>query len=76
MATLKIRKVGSSLGVIIPKEILHELHVKEGDSVSMIREEPAIYRVVPFDPTFAVQMESFNKGCRRYKNALKELSKK
>ena len=33
MYTLKIRKVGNSLGVTLPKEALQKLRVQEGDSV-------------------------------------------
>ena len=31
----KIRKIGNSLGVIIPAEILKDLHIDQGDSVSV-----------------------------------------
>ena len=33
MYTLKIRRVGNSLGVTLPKEALQKLRVQEGDSV-------------------------------------------
>ncbi len=36
MATLKIRKVGNSLGVILPKEIQEALNVSEGDEIAAL----------------------------------------
>ena len=30
-AVMKLRKIGGSVGVIIPKDELERLHVKEGD---------------------------------------------
>ena len=34
MHALKLRKIGSSVGVILPKELLDMLHLAEGDQVS------------------------------------------
>ncbi|MCC5940378.1 MAG: AbrB/MazE/SpoVT family DNA-binding domain-containing protein, partial [Balneolaceae bacterium] len=33
----KIRKIGNSLGVILPKQVIDELHLKTGDKVSIDR---------------------------------------
>ena len=35
MSTLKIRKVGNSLGVIFPKEIQDTLNISEGDVIDV-----------------------------------------
>ncbi|HPI39356.1 MAG TPA: AbrB/MazE/SpoVT family DNA-binding domain-containing protein [Pseudobdellovibrionaceae bacterium] len=35
MSTLKIRKVGNSLGVIFPKEIQDTLNISEGDIIDV-----------------------------------------
>ncbi len=37
MSTLKIRKIGNSLGVILPKDVLELLDVEEGDTLSFAR---------------------------------------
>jgi putative addiction module antidote len=37
MTRVKIRKIGNSLGVILPKEILDALGAREGDVVSFAR---------------------------------------
>ncbi len=31
----KLRKIGNSLGVIIPKELIDDLHFHQGDSISI-----------------------------------------
>ena len=31
----KIRKVGNSLGLILPKQLVEELHLKTGDKLSI-----------------------------------------
>jgi len=36
MTRLKIRKIGNSLGVVLPKEVLEQLKVKEGDSLNVV----------------------------------------
>jgi putative addiction module antidote len=37
MSRLKIRKIGNSLGVVLPKEVLEMLGASEGDTVSFAR---------------------------------------
>ena len=37
MTRLKIRKIGNSLGVVLPKDVLDMLGASEGDAVSFAR---------------------------------------
>jgi putative addiction module antidote len=37
MTRLKIRKIGNSLGVVLPKEVLEMLGAAEGDTLSFAR---------------------------------------
>ncbi len=37
MTSLKIRKVGNSLGVLLPKEIQEELELREGDILELTK---------------------------------------
>jgi len=71
---LKIRRVGNSLGLVLPKEALHHLNVGDGDQL-YITEAPDGFRLTAADPGFAKQMEVAEKGMRRYRNALRELAK-
>lgn len=36
MTRLKIRKIGNSLGVVLPKDVLEQLKVKEGDTLNVV----------------------------------------
>jgi putative addiction module antidote len=36
LTRLKIRKIGNSLGVVLPKDVLHQLKVKEGDTLDVL----------------------------------------
>lgn len=71
---LKLRPFGSSVGVIIPKEVLNSLRVEEGDTV-YLTEGPDGYRVVAHDPNFSKAMEAYRVVAKQYRNALRELSK-
>jgi putative addiction module antidote len=71
---LKLRPFGSSVGVIIPKEILGSLNVSEGDTVYLTQGSDG-YRVVAHDPNFAQAMEIYRRGAKKYRNTLRELSK-
>lgn len=71
---LKIRKVGNSLGVILPKEVLTHLNVSEGDKLTLTQAQDGV-RIHSADPEFAKSMQVFESLNRRYRNALRELAK-
>ncbi len=71
---LKLRPFGSSVGVIIPKDVLGSLNVREGDTVFLTEGQDG-YRVVAHDPNFAQAMEIYHRGAGKYRNTLRELSK-
>lgn len=74
MHTLKIRKVGNSLGATFPKEVLQKLNLEEGDSV-IVTETPDGVLLTAYDPEFEKAMEIYKKVSKRYRNALRELAK-
>ena len=71
---LKVRKVGNSLGVILPRDVIARLKVADGDTLNLT-EGPDDYRLSAYDPTFARQLEAGEKVMKRYRNALRELAK-
>jgi putative addiction module antidote len=71
---LKIRKVGNSVGVVLPKEVLAHLKVVEGDTVTVTETQDGV-RLSAGDPEFAKTMAVFESLNRRYRNALRELAK-
>ena len=74
MVKLTVRKVGNSLGVILPLEATEALRVREGDNL-FLTESPDGLRITSFDPTFEKKMAIARKGIRKYRNALRELAK-
>ena len=74
MVTLRVRKVGNSLGVTLPSEAAQSLRIKEGDQL-YLTEAPGGFRLTPYDPEFRETLEVAEKFMRRYKNALRELAK-
>jgi len=74
MVKLKVRAVGTSAGVILPKDTLRHLGVREGDELYLI-ETPNGYEVTPYDPEFEKQVEIASEGMDAYKNTLRELAK-
>ncbi|TVR99800.1 MAG: AbrB/MazE/SpoVT family DNA-binding domain-containing protein [Rhodospirillales bacterium] len=74
MIELKIRKVGNSLGVVIPREALDRLGLKEGER-AFLTEAPDGYRITPYDPEFERQMALAEEGMAAYRNTLRALAK-
>lgn len=72
---LKLRKVGNSVGVVLPKELLAHLNVEEGDTVCVTDAADGTLRVSAADPAFTRQMKAAHDIMRRYRNALRELAK-
>ena len=74
MLKRKVTGVGSSLGVVLPKEALARLKVVKGDSV-FLTESVDGFRITPYDPQFEEQMSLARKFMRDRRDALRELAK-
>lgn len=70
----KARKIGNSLGVIIPKEIAESLRIEEGSALYFTAAPDGI-RLSAHNPDFALKMKAAQSLSRRYRNALRELAK-
>ena len=75
MVKLVIRKVGNSLGVVLPQEAAQTLHVGEGDELFLTEAPGGAFRITPYDPAFEEAMTVAEEYMGRYKNALRELAK-
>lgn len=71
---LKVTKIGNSLGVILPRDLLIRMKLDKGDSL-FLTETPEGYRLTPYDPQFAEQMQTARGLMRKRRNVLNELSK-
>ncbi len=72
--TLKVRRVGNSLGVVLPKDVLAKLRVGEGDELN-VSETPDGVALTVFDEETRFQLEIARDVMRRYRNTLRELAK-
>ncbi len=75
MLTLKVRKVGNSLGMVLPREAISQLRVEEGATLYLTETPEGGYRLTPYDPEFERQMEAAEEGMARYRNTLRALAK-
>ncbi|MDY6783910.1 MAG: AbrB/MazE/SpoVT family DNA-binding domain-containing protein [Cyanobacteriota bacterium] len=75
MDSLKISKIGDSLGIVLPEELLKQLNLSEGDRLFVTRTGEGI-QLSDRDPEFEKAMKIYKKGSEKYKNALRELANK
>jgi len=74
VSSLKLRAIGNSVGVILPKEVLARLNVGEGDTVYAV-DTPDGIRLTRSNPEFEEQMEVAKRMMKRWRNVLRELAK-
>lgn len=72
---LKLRKVGNSLGLVLPKEALAHLKVEEGDTVTVTDAAEGSLRLSPHKAEVVRQMEVVEDVMKRYRHTLRELAK-
>ncbi len=72
---LKVRKIGNSLGVVLPKEAVERLQVDEGDRLLLLEGPGNAYQLTPYDPAFEKKMKKGEGIIRRYRNTLHALAK-
>lgn len=70
----KIRKIGNSLGVILPKQLIEELHLKTGDKITIERKGSNL-ELRPVDPEFEEWADAYDQLNTDYKDVLKALAK-
>jgi putative addiction module antidote len=75
MQHLKIRRIGNSLGVVLPKDLLAQLGVGEGDELVVTSAPERGLRLTRGEADLERQLEAARKGMERYHNALRELAK-
>ncbi len=76
MYELKVRAVGSSSGVLLPREMLAELGLKQGDSVFATKAPDGSFRITPFDERFARQMKIAEELMHEDRDVLRALAKR
>lgn len=72
---LKLRKIGNSVGVILPKEALAQLKAQEGDTLTATEAADGSLRLTHANEEVTRQMEVVEDLMRRYRHTLEELAK-
>jgi putative addiction module antidote len=72
---LKLRKVGNSIGVVLPKEALARLNSREGDTLVLSDAQDGGFRLAANPGDFGQQMKAAEGIIARYRNTLRELAK-
>ncbi len=71
----KVRRIGNSLGIVLPREALNALKVEEGATLYLTGAPEGALRITPEKPGFGEMMEIAERCMQRYRNALRELAK-
>lgn len=72
---LQIKKIGNSVGLILPKDLLARLKLKEGDALHIVEQTERGIKLSPYDPKHAEAMGIARRSFRRYADTYKELAK-
>ena len=71
---VKVRRIGSSLGFILPKAVAETMGLQEGDDL-FISVTPDSMSVTPYDPAFDAALKDAREFMRSHRHAFKELSR-
>ncbi|CAA6676348.1 MULTISPECIES: AbrB/MazE/SpoVT family DNA-binding domain-containing protein [unclassified Lentimonas] len=71
----KIRKIGNSYGIVLPKEALQALKVEEGAAVYLTEAPNNTLNINPESPGFDEKMRIAEDLMKRYRNTFRELAK-
>jgi putative addiction module antidote len=71
---LRIKKIGNSVGFILPKELLARLKLKEGDKFHIVEQTERGIKLSPYDPKHAEAMSIARRSFRKYADTYKALA--
>jgi putative addiction module antidote len=72
---LQVKKIGNSVGLILPKDLLARLKLKEGDKLHVVEQTERGIKLSPYDPKHAEAMEFARRSFRKYADTYKALAK-
>lgn len=74
MLRTAVRRVGNSLGITLPKTVVDNYHLTEGDELHLVETDEGVI-LTPFNPKFAEWADAYEKTNKKFRNTLKSLSK-
>ena len=72
---VQIRKIGDSLGFILPKDLIARLDLKEGDRMHLMEQAERGMKLTPYDPKHAKVMGVARQVMAEYKDTFRALAK-
>ena len=69
-----VRRVGNSLGITLPRTVIDNLHLSEGDELHLVETDEGVI-ITPFNPKFADWAKAYERANKKYRNTLKALAK-
>jgi putative addiction module antidote len=72
---LQVKKIGNSVGLILPKDLLARLKLSEGDKLHVVEQTERGIKLSPYDPKHAKAMEFARRSFREYADTYKALAK-
>ncbi len=74
MLKTAVRRVGNSLGITLPRTVIDNLHLTEGDELHLVETDEGVI-ITPFNPKFADWAKAYERTNKKYRNTLKALAK-
>lgn len=74
MLKVKITTIGSSAGIIFPKEALARLKVEKGDQIFLVETKDG-YLLTPYDPSVEEQLKIGRDFMKEYRDTFRALAK-
>jgi len=74
VGVVRLKKIGNSAGVLLPKDLMARLNISVGDTFYATLTPDGGIRLTPHDPKFEKAMEVARRGMKIYRNALAKLA--
>ncbi|MHB1688067.1 MAG: AbrB/MazE/SpoVT family DNA-binding domain-containing protein [Ignavibacteriaceae bacterium] len=74
MLKTAVRRVGNSLGITLPKTIVENYHLNEGDELHLVETNEGVV-LTPFNPKFAEWAKAYERANKKFRNTLNTLAK-
>jgi putative addiction module antidote len=71
---LEVKKIGNSTGLILPKELVSRLNLKQGEWLYVTESPDGGVRLTPYDPSFEEAMGVVDDVMDEYKDTLRALA--
>lgn len=72
---LQVRRIGNSLGLLLPKELLARLNLQEGDKLYLVEQPERGLKLTPYNPKHVEAMEIARRSFRKYADTYRALAK-